>query len=68
MVLFENAIFLVWTCYLTPPQQHHLAVDHSNASIQDSGQTLSDGSLLIAVIFSLLTLLEAHLTLLKTIF
>ena len=30
---------------MTSPQQHHLAVDHSTVSIQDSGQTLSDGFL-----------------------
>ena len=38
--------------------------------IQDSGQTLSGGldSLLIAVIFSLLTLLKAHLTVLRLLF
>ena len=30
---------------MTSPRQHHLAVDHSSVSIQDSGQTLSDGFL-----------------------
>ena len=36
-VLFENAVFLVWnTTWLA---------DHSTVSIQDSGQTLSDGFL-----------------------
>ena len=50
-VLFENTVFLMWTAKtillktMTSPQQHNLALDHSTVSIQNSGQTLSDGFL-----------------------
>ena len=48
---------------MTSPQQHH-----STVSIQDSRpRRFQIVSLLIAVIFSLLTLLEAHLTLLRQV-
>ena len=38
----ENNIYLKT---MTSPQQHHLAVDHSTVTIQDSRQTFSDGFL-----------------------
>ena len=52
---------------MTSPQHKHLGADHSTVSIQEDIRFLAD-SLLIAVIFSLLTLLKAHLTVLKLLF
>ena len=43
---------------MTSPQQHHLAVDHSNVRYMIADRRFQMASLLIAVIVSLLTLLE----------
>ena len=66
MVLFENAVFLEsGRCYqktMTSPQQHHLAWLQTT---QPWVSKILVASLLITMIFSLLTLLKVHLTLLR---
>ena len=53
---------------MTSPQQHHLAEATLPWVYKIADRRFQMVSLLIAVIFSLLTLLEAHLTLLWKIF
>ena len=50
---------------MTSPQKHHLDEDHSTAVYKIADRRFQMASLLIAVFFSLLTLLEAFLTLLR---
>ena len=56
-VLFENAVFLVWTAKTMLSENDDVTTktpldeDHSTAGIQDSGQTLSDGFLVDRCVF-----------------
>ena len=71
-VLFENAVFLAWTAK-TILSENDDVTTATPSTTQPCVYKIADRrflmvSLLIVVIFSLLTLLEAHLTLLRQLF